>query len=236
MRIYLLTLSYNNLPTNKDWLSEKEQLHWQKILTVKKSQEWLFGRWTAKRMIEQYLKLENISSFLDYQTVEIKARKNGVPQAFLADKKLPINISISHRAKICFCALTQNLVKIGADVELIEPRSKVFLEDYFTNNEQDFLNRKDSNEQEIFANLFWSAKESTLKALEVGLTVDTRNIEILPITPELNNIWQPFFSLTKNREEKFFGWWRKSGEYVFTLVTNSPLAFPFSLNSLLAQE
>jgi hypothetical protein len=42
--------------------------------------------------------------------------------------------------------------------------------------------------------------------------------------------------LTKNREEKFFGWWRKSGEYVFTLVTNSPLAFPFSLNSLLAQE
>ncbi|MBV9608961.1 MAG: 4'-phosphopantetheinyl transferase superfamily protein, partial [Acidobacteria bacterium] len=112
------------------------------------------------------------------RTIEIVATPSGAPEVFVSGKLLDIAISITHSGDTAACALSGSGTALGCDIEQIEPRSNSFLEDYFTVEEQSLLRRSNPTDQWRLAALLWSAKESTLKALRVGLRLDTRCVRV----------------------------------------------------------
>lgn len=70
---------------------------------------------------------------------------------------------------------------LGVDLEAVEPRSRGFVADYLTAYEQAYVSGQGdpgSEGWDAAANLLWSAKESALKVLRVGLRADTRSVEV----------------------------------------------------------
>jgi hypothetical protein len=69
---------------------------------------------------------------------------------------------------------------LGIDLGRVEPRSPGLVETFFTEDERRFVRAAPTEERELRANLVWCAKEAVLKALGLGLTVDTRDLSCLP--------------------------------------------------------
>lgn len=115
------------------------------------------------------------------------AAECGPVAGFAGGERLPISVSISHAEGHALCAATwsdpadeRSRRTLGIDLGLLEPRSREFAETFFTDDEQHFVRRAPPWEHGERANLVWCAKEAVLKALGVGLTVDTFNLSCLP--------------------------------------------------------
>jgi 4'-phosphopantetheinyl transferase len=106
---------------------------------------------------------------------------------------------------------------LGCDLELVEPRSDAFIADYFTAKEQALVAHAGADRFRLVA-LLWSAKESALKALRVGLRVDTRSVIVSPgnLQPA-GESWHPLW-VYQVGGETFHGWWQSSGSLLRTLV------------------
>ncbi|MGC4116639.1 MAG: 4'-phosphopantetheinyl transferase superfamily protein [Myxococcales bacterium] len=93
--------------------------------------------------------------------------------------RLPLTISLSHREDLALVALTDRPeAPLGADLEKCEPRSEGFVGDFFT--EKEATESFASADLERCVTEIWSLKEAALKALRLGLTVDTRRVEASP--------------------------------------------------------
>ena len=157
---------------------------------MKRRSDWLIGRWTAKHLIQSYIERQTgVQPLLHSLTV--MNDPDGAPRV-IADCRLQIadydldlqsaicnlQLSISHCDGHAFCALSDtDGMQIGVDIERIEPRAAEFAEDYFTAHELDQLRAAPPESRDTLVTLIWSAKEAALKALRLGLTVDTRKIE-----------------------------------------------------------
>ncbi|MCZ7667962.1 MAG: 4'-phosphopantetheinyl transferase superfamily protein [Chloroflexi bacterium] len=64
-------------------------------------------------------------------------------------------------------------------MERIASRSPEFVTDYFTKEEQVLVDRASADMRDVAVTAVWSAKEAALKALHLGLTVDTRAVTCL---------------------------------------------------------
>ncbi|HUJ27034.1 MAG TPA: 4'-phosphopantetheinyl transferase superfamily protein [Myxococcales bacterium] len=170
--------------------------------------DFLLGRWAAKCLIASVLRRTAGPA------LEVRAAESGQPLAFADGAPLPLSISISHRAGLALAALDEGGAPIGADLERIEPRSDGFVRDFFTLSEALAVA---GGERALLANLIWSAKESALKALGVGLRADTRSIEI-ELSPECAGDWHV---LRVHGAPDLRGAWRRIGEHVATLVAAS---------------
>ena len=136
---------------------------------------------------------------------------------------MPINLSLSHRAGKALCFVASCGVNLGCDLELVEARDDSFVTNFFTANEQRLLDRSPVSERANWATLVWSAKESALKALHVGLRVDTAFVEVSPnessyLTEE--GRWSGL-SVRCLDGRILRGWWRCANGMVRTLVFNS---------------
>ena len=78
------------------------------------------------------------------------------------------------------------------------------------------------------ANLVWSAKESALKVLRVGLRADTRSVEITVRSDLLVDGWAPF-TAALDTGPVLHGWWRRDGVYLLTVSAQGPLDPPSAL-------
>jgi phosphopantetheinyl transferase len=65
-------------------------------------------------------------------------------------------------------------------VERVDARSPDLFRDYFNESEHLYAREGEDVTRDQRATLIWSGKESTLKALGKGLTVDTRTVTCLP--------------------------------------------------------
>ena len=171
-------------------LHPTEQAKLDSFRVLKRRRDWLLGRWTAKRLIQQYL-LETTTARHPLPAILIAADPDGAPFAALgvssgedeasAPQRLPISLSISHSGDRAFCALIDEPgVSVGADVELIEPRERALAEQFFTPEELAFLDTVDPPEYHAAVTAIWCAKEAVLKALRIGLRVDTRWLTCRP--------------------------------------------------------
>jgi len=216
------------LPSGLDWLSSEEQRHLARLQVEKRRSDWLLGRWTAKSA----LRASPWAVGLDPDPAELTVRQDadGAPEALLRDRPLPLALSISHRGGWGLCALAPEEMLVGCDLEIVEARSPVFLEDYFTSQEKAALRATPAVERDRIATLFWAAKESVLKALRVGLRADTRRIRVaMPGEPGAEEGWCRVAVQDTQSDIRFGCWTRKLGELTVVLVTSPPSEEPLAL-------
>lgn len=214
-------------------LSLEEQARYAGFKSDKRRRDWLLGRWTAKKLV-QSLTWESSGSVVPLDQFIVRNDADGVPtincQSSIVNCQL--DISISHSSGYALCAVVEDGV-IGADIERIERRADGFVEDYFTEAELEriaysVLRIPLVDTQYAIRNTLvtaiWSAKEAVLKALHLGLSVDTRSVSCL-VGPAANPLqkWTPFaIELDEQRLNRpapaLAGWWRTLDEHVLTLV------------------
>ena len=140
---------------------------------------------------------------------------NWPPQYFLTDRA---------GWAVCLTGLGRGL---GCDLELVEPRSELFVHDYMTETETAFVSAEPAGPaRDLAANLIWSTKESALKVLRTGLRRDTRSVEVT-LGSGLIDGWREL-TVATDTERVFPGWWQRFGDFVLT-DAGSPLPTPSAL-------
>jgi 4'-phosphopantetheinyl transferase len=242
MEIYWLEQNESDVPAGNEWLSSEEAICLHTMRFAKRRTDWRLGRWTAKHALAACLNLPTDSHALG--GVEILAAASGAPEVFLDGRPADIAISLSHRAGTAFCTVGPLGISFGCDLEKVEPRSDAFVDDYFTAAEQALIGQASLHERPLLLALLWSAKESALKALQVGLRFDTRTMCVSPddawalsaekpadplgVVPRQDtdtDEWHPL-CVRYTRTQLFRGWWRVQDDLVRTLVSDAPLQCP----------
>jgi len=226
MGTYWLEQTEADVPAGNDWLSAREISLLASLRFVKRRTDWRLGRWTAKRAVASSLNLSPDRDSL--QDIEVRAAQSGTPEAFVFNQRVPVSLSLSHRAGRALCVVGASGGSLGCDLELVESRDRSFLTDFFTANEQQLVERAPAHERPLLTTLLWSAKESALKALHVGLRYSTTSLEVGPIgaamwLPERSYQdgsadWAPI-SLRGIGGGIVCGWWRCATNMVRTVVS-----------------
>jgi 4'-phosphopantetheinyl transferase len=237
MDVYWLEQSEADVPAADDWLSKSEAAHLSGFRFAKRRADWRLGRWTAKRAVAACLRLADDRPSL--KEIEISAASTGQPEMTVAGRTDQVAISISHRDGIAMCAVAFGDVSLGCDLEVIEPRSDAFISDYFTPEEQATIAQMNVEERFALVTLLWSAKESALKALHMGLRADTRSVRVEIRAPQSHwfksvatptsqtdirissthvlSEWRPL-QVRCADDTVFHGWWQCRNDCVRTIV------------------
>ena len=222
MDVYWLEQTDAGVPAENDWLGPAELLRLEALRIPKRRADWRLGRWTAKCAVAACLDRP-----YPLAAIEIRAAASGAPEVFIAGRPEPLPISLSHRAGAACCAVAPRAVALGCDLELVEPHSDAFVAGYFTEEEQALVARVSPGNRAALLALLWSAKESALKALRVGLRCDTRSVAVEdPALPDEASsgvdTWRPL--RVHHAGGEFRGWWRMAANLVRTLLAApSPL-------------
>ena len=212
--VYWLEQAEGDVPAGDQWLSSGERSRLAALRFDKRRTDWRLGRWTAKRAVASRVNLPIDAQSL--QDIEIRAASSGVPEVYLFNQRAAVSVSLSHRAGKALCVVGLSGASLGCDLELIELRDHSFLTDFLPLNERPLL-----------ITLLWSAKESALKALHVGLRLSTTSLEVRPpeaalclLKSSLRNDcadWSEL-SLRSVGGSVLSGWWRCANNMVRTVV------------------
>ena len=199
------------------------------LRTEKRRRDRLVGRWAMKRLLQTVLQENGCDLPLD--RLEIGNRDSGEPflngQQSIADGQW--SISISHSDGVAFCGVADGM-DFGVDIERVEARSDEFINDYFTLTEQQIVADTPPSDRDLAVTTVWSAKEAALKALRLGLRVDTRAVECrIGFCEGEQSAWQKFRieimrplpgmeSLHRAAQPHLTGWWRRMGSFVLTMA------------------
>ncbi|MBK8256979.1 MAG: 4'-phosphopantetheinyl transferase superfamily protein [Polyangiaceae bacterium] len=169
----LYCLRTKDVPPGEAWLSPVEQKTLAGLRVPKRRLDYLRGRWAAKQAV-----LAMCTHPILPCDIAVVPNAKGAPEMFLNGKLAPFGVSISHCQSVALAVVGPCSPAFGADLESIEPRSEPFLTDFFTPHEIAWIRSAPADTASLFVNLCWSAKESTLKALQEGLREDTRAVEV----------------------------------------------------------
>ncbi len=247
--IHWLLRSSQDLPTLKEdqppvgLLASREQEQFAALKTEKRRHDWLLGRYTSKLLVRSIIQGE-MGESLELDHIIIANDSDGAPYvSFNTGGKLPQPVlSISHSGDAAFCAAvgvppSANVPfsLLGADIERVESRSPMFVQEYFTDKEAALVDRSTIQSRDMLVTAIWSAKEAALKALHLGLTVDTRSV-ICEVEPMMVSVdaWVSFSIeydaprlsqqlLDRKVIPPLLGWWRYCDGYVLTLASAASL-------------
>ncbi len=220
-----------DVPTSFEWLSVHELDHLNSIRFTKRRSEYLTRRWTAKQAIATVLDIER--SLAQLTRIEVRHRDSGAPYVHLDGEKAPVDVSMSDRAGWAVCLVgppgSAASGTLGIDLEVVEPRSDGFVNDFFTRDESRYVqalpNLDDRHEA---ANLIWSAKEAALKVQQVGLRADTRTVEVTFGSATRSDGWSAM--TVTGRDRSMPGWWRRDGVFLLTIAFDAPAEPPQPLS------
>ncbi len=226
--IYWTLVPFDQVPFEQAqaFLSEAEIQRLEEMRFPKRREDWLSGRWAGKRLAQ----VVSPRSDRSLAELEIKNSPAGAPILLESGGSTrPESLSLSHSHRLAFCALvTHPELRIGADLEKIEPRSEAFIADYFTPAEQTLVECTPASLKQTVVTLIWSTKESMLKALGVGLHWDTRKVEVGGIEDlsPLDLRPRSWHSLRlgddQDKERRWVGWWPCRRDFVITLAGFGP--------------
>lgn len=212
----------HEVPDGGEWLSPREQSILGAIRYTKRYLEFLTRRWTAKRALATVLQRESTPELL--ATIEIGNHPGGAPYVVVDGRPAAVEVSLSDRAGWAVCVVgspKSNPGPLGIDLEIVEPRSDAFIEDFFTAAEREYAHGLASTEaRDEAANLIWSAKEAALKVLKVGLRADTREVEVRVGQQRRSDGWAEL-AITARSGALFPGWWRRDGDFLLTVAGTS---------------
>ena len=246
VNIFWLEQTEPDVPADNQWLCANEIFRLAAMRIPKRRADWRLGRWTAKQAVAACLNLPTDLPAL--ANIEIRAAISGAPEVFLHNRPADIAISLSHRAGTALCSVAPLGATFGCDLELIEPRSDAFVADYFTVDEKAIIHRTSVAERALVLALLWSGKESALKALRVGLRLDTTSMCVSPSDdwPQTSTEWDPILPEATNPDgwrplqvrysagQVFGGWWRAQNGLVRTVVSNPLLPIPLRARGALS--
>jgi 4'-phosphopantetheinyl transferase len=159
-------------------LSAPERVFFDRLKTPRRRREWLLGRWAVKGLVRSFLH----SRGEEYTAAELTVAPDpsGAPYVLAPFRgRLPLTVTLSHREDLALVALIDRPeAPLGADLEKCESRSDGFVGDFFTEKEAQAA--RASADRDRCVTEIWSLKESALKALRLGLTIDTRRLEASP--------------------------------------------------------
>jgi 4'-phosphopantetheinyl transferase len=214
------------VPDGDDWLTPPEAERLNAMRYTKRRDEARLGRWTAKHAVARALDRSLAHTAL--RDVVIRNASDGAPEAFVGDEPAGVAISMTDRAGWGVCTVAGGGAALGCDLELVEPRSDLFVADYFTAAERATV-AASPEEHDLLANLIWSAKESALKVLREGLRLDTRSVEVT-LLDGADAAWRAM-TVATDAGEQFRGWWRRFGDFVMTACATTATAAPIALVS-----
>ena len=230
--IHWLTQSHETMPRTavpphkSTFLSDSEADRLATLTTEKRRRDWLLGRWTAKRLLQTVI-WETSHTTVPLDLITVANNADGVPtiasQLPLVDGQYSISLSHSHGQALVTAVAKPNW-PIGCDIEKVAPRGEAFIDDYFTETEALLVRQVAGAQRDLLTTAVWSAKESVLKALHLGLSVDTRAVACLIDPVERpSDSWMPFKVWCDNGRlphpaPHFSGWWRVMDGFVLTLV------------------
>jgi 4'-phosphopantetheinyl transferase len=218
-----LSAGMSHVPVDDDWVDAELAGRLGRMRYTKRRSEARLGRWTAKVAIAMTLGLALDSSTL--RTIVVRNAPDGAPEAYVNGEALDGVIAMTDRADWAVCAVAPGRMRVGCDLELVEPRSPAFVSDYLTTAEQDIVAR--SAEVDVITNAIWSAKESALKVLRTGLRRDTRTVEV-SLSGLAAGSWEPL-QVRDDTGRAFPGWWIRYGDFVLTCTAEQPVEPPVSL-------
>lgn len=225
MELHWLAASETQIPDGTDWLGPWERDRLARMTYAKRRIEYLTSRYAAKHAIRRALDLEH----RPLADVEIRHRIGGAPMAIVDGEEPPLSISMTDRAGWAACLTLSSATAVGIDLEVVEPRTPAFVRDYFTPAEQQLVADAQNEEQvQVLANLIWSAKESALKVLRVGLRRDTRTVEVTFDGQQPSEGWLPV-TIRAVEGRSFPGWWRRFGAFLLSVAAEEPLPAPRAL-------
>jgi 4'-phosphopantetheinyl transferase len=200
-------------------LSAHELVRWKEMRFEKRRNEFLFGRYTTKKM----LSCEGLPGAGEkFASLSILNEPEGAP--YLDQPASGGSLSISHRGGLAASAYLGGEDRhVGIDLEVIEQRDWSFVEDFFTEGEVESVKRMAEPYRSIWVTLMWSAKEAVLKTWRKGLRLDTRELEIQHLSQDviasLDDQWM--LIQIQAREDHYPSCWLYAmvfGEYVLTLA------------------
>jgi 4'-phosphopantetheinyl transferase len=213
----------HEVPADAEWLTAREQAVLGGIRYTKRYVEFRTRRWTAKRALATVLERDLTPAAL--ATLEIGNHPGGAPYVAVDGERAAIEVSISDRAGWAVCLVGTpggTPGPLGIDLEIVEPRSDAFVEDFFTATERDTVRALPAGEpRDEAANLIWSAKEAALKVLKVGLRADTRDVQVVIDRRRRADGWSAL-RVTASGGAVFPGWWRRDGVFVLTIAGAAP--------------
>jgi 4'-phosphopantetheinyl transferase len=202
-----------------DFLSVEEKKRLPELRFLKRRTDWLRGRWTAKHLL---LRVDPACSSLAIQSIQVVNEPEGAPYLLIeGNQRYPRTLSISHCGPYALCALSDS--RMGCDLEHIERRPDIFIEDFFTQAEVRRVRASPDALSPILVNLVWSMKEAVLKSIGKGLRMDTRMVEVEPphdltLEEALQPGWKPVQVHSPAINQPIFAWWQLRNEYVLTLA------------------
>jgi 4'-phosphopantetheinyl transferase len=216
-----------DVPEDDLWLGERELAKLVELRFPKRRNDWRLGRWTAKCALAAYLNQARDREILP--EIEILAASDGSPEAWIRGQHGPEAISLSHSHGIALAVVGVAKSALGCDLELVEPRSEAFLSDYFTIEEQQQIGLANSSQRHLLTNLFWSAKESALKAMRTGLRQDTRTLTVVLLDDSHQSREWHALEVHSDTAEVFRGWWKEEEVMLRTIIGTDPLSLPIPL-------
>jgi len=172
-------------------LSPREERILAGLGIVPRRRKWLMGRAAAKQVVREMSSGEGVQD----NRISVLNQPSGEPFVLIEGSGgWGRAISISHRSDIGMAAAPlDETLRIGADVESVEPRDPALVRQFYTEGEAQVVEASGQERDEVVARI-WSAKEAVLKLLGLGLRIDTRGV-VVDLAgqgfPECPAEWQP---------------------------------------------
>lgn len=220
-RVYWLAQTAGEVPAADDWMAAGETSRAERMRIPKRRSDYRLGRWTARRAL-------TACPDIPAGMFEVCATVSGAPEVLIEGRRALCAISLSHSAGAALCAISPTGGRLGCDLEVIEPRSREFIETFFTEREQIRIEQEPLSRRALLATIIWSAKESALKALGEGLRLDTRSVEVTLSSNERSGLWQTMVVIY-GEDLVLSGWWRRCGSHALTIIASPPPEAPLEL-------
>lgn len=201
-----------DLPGDLDWLHPGELAFLETLRFENRRNDWLLGRWTAKRALLSFLEKEGLA--LEMKDIFIRKAASGAPVAEFGIPTPACSLSISHRAGYAIAVTAPGDVEIGCDLELIEPRSEAFIADYFSDRERELIHK----DPPLFSNLLWCVKESVMKATGEGMRIHPGRIGVEVEGEENEEGWQKALARLNPGGKVYQGCWRRNKDFAWVVV------------------
>jgi 4'-phosphopantetheinyl transferase len=205
-----------DLPRGDAWLGPDERASLLRLRAPKRRRDFRLGRFAARSVLAL---LEDRRDADARQRFEVRRDPGGAPRAFRDGVPLGVTLSITHSEGWAAASAQRGDGRLGCDLEHVEPRSRAFMEDYFTAAEHAFVATGPRSDRPLRATLIWSAKEAVMKALGLGLRLPPLAVEIAPIAgPASPAGWRRFSVSRPADAARLPGWWRSGGRFLLTVV------------------